>query len=173
VGPKGFEPLLAGLKVRCAAVTPRPRMRVGRMRFNRVRFIVVLLLAFLRCGSPESRTQRDPVISRVWATGPRLPFANVVVVSIRGWIRVARPEERRAWRTARHALVLRDVPPSTNVSLHRVGTAGLEPAILCSQNTRVRRYPTSRRRFPSLGWQFNCRPNVFNNAPNVCQNGRI
>ena len=29
VGPKGLEPLLAGLKVRCAAVTPRPR-NVGR-----------------------------------------------------------------------------------------------------------------------------------------------
>ena len=29
VGPKGFEPLLAGLKVRCAAVTPRPQ-NVGR-----------------------------------------------------------------------------------------------------------------------------------------------
>jgi hypothetical protein len=64
--------------------------------------------------------------------------------------RVAHPEQRKAWRTARHALVvLRDVPPSTNVSLHYVGTAGLEPAILCSQNTWVRRYPTSRYRSQS------------------------
>ena len=30
VGPKGFEPSLAGLKVRCAAVTPRPR-NAGRV----------------------------------------------------------------------------------------------------------------------------------------------
>ena len=57
-------------------------------------------------GSPESRTQRHPVISRVRATGPRLPCANVVV--------------------------------------RQVGMAGLEPAVSCSQSTRVRRYPTSR-----------------------------
>jgi hypothetical protein len=44
VGPKGFEPLPAGLKVRRAAVTPRPRMQVGRMRFHRVRFMVTVLL---------------------------------------------------------------------------------------------------------------------------------
>ena len=43
VGPKGFEPLLAGLKVRCAAVTPRPRMKVGRMRFKSLCCMVVLL----------------------------------------------------------------------------------------------------------------------------------
>ena len=80
VGPKGLEPLLAGLKVRCAAVTPRPQMQVGRMRFHRVCFIVMLLSLF--SGSPESRTQRHPVISRVWATGPRLPSANVVVCQV-------------------------------------------------------------------------------------------
>jgi hypothetical protein len=34
---------------------------------------VVLLLA---SGSPEDRTQRDPVIGRVWATSPRLPFKS-------------------------------------------------------------------------------------------------
>ena len=50
-------------------------------------------------GSPESRTQRYAVISRVRATGPRLPCANVVVDS--------------------------------------VGTAGLEPALSCSQGTRA------------------------------------
>ena len=70
VGPKGLEPLLAGLKVRCAAVTPRPQMSVGRIRFHRARFIVMLLAS---SGSPESRTQHYAVISRVWATGPRLP----------------------------------------------------------------------------------------------------
>ena len=61
VGPKGLEPLPAGLKVRCAAVTPRPQMQVGRMRFHRVCFMVMLLVF---SGSPESRTQRYPVISR-------------------------------------------------------------------------------------------------------------
>ena len=27
-------------------------------------------------GSPENRTQRDPVISRIWATSPRLPLRS-------------------------------------------------------------------------------------------------
>ena len=43
------------------------------MRFDRVCFIVTLLVF---SGSPESRTQRRPVISRAWATGPRLPFTR-------------------------------------------------------------------------------------------------
>ena len=51
VGPKGLEPSLAELKVRCAAVTPRPQMSVGRMRFHRICFIVMLLVC---SGSPES-----------------------------------------------------------------------------------------------------------------------
>ena len=76
VGPKGLEPLLAGLKVRCAAVTPRPQNVAGRIRFNRVWSMLLLLVS---SGSPESRTQRYAVISRVRATGPRLPFANVVI----------------------------------------------------------------------------------------------
>jgi hypothetical protein len=40
VGSKGPEPLPRGLKVRYAAVTPRPQMQVGRIRFSRVCFIV-------------------------------------------------------------------------------------------------------------------------------------
>ena len=120
-----------------------PEMQAGRIRFHRACFIVMLLVF---SGSPESRTQRHPVISRVWATGPRLPFANVIVRRyLLLELRVARPEQRRAWRTARHAFIaLTGVPPSTNVSLFQVGMAGLEPASSCSQNTRVRRYPTSR-----------------------------
>src|SRR5208283_5400911 len=47
----------------------------------------------------RSRTQRHSVISRVRATGRRLPFANIVI--------------------------------------HKVGTAGLEPALSCSQGTRA------------------------------------
>ena len=76
VGPKGLEPSLAGLKVRCAAVTPRPQ-NAGRayafppgMRHDH---------APCSSGSPENRTQHYSVISRVWATSPRLPCANVVV----------------------------------------------------------------------------------------------
>ena len=56
-----------------------------------------MLLLLVSSGSPESRTQRYAVISRVRATGPRLPFANVVIAP--------------------------------------VGTAGLEPALSCSQST--------------------------------------
>ena len=51
-------------------------MQAGRIGFHRACFMVVLL-GF--SGSPESRTQHYAVISRVWATGPRLPCANVVV----------------------------------------------------------------------------------------------
>ena len=49
------------------------------MRFHRVCFIVMLLVS---SGSPESRTQHYSVISRVRATGPRLPCANVVVCQV-------------------------------------------------------------------------------------------
>ncbi len=52
-----------------------PEVQAGRIRFHRACFMVMLLVS---SGSPESRTQHHPVISRVWATGPRLPFANVV-----------------------------------------------------------------------------------------------
>ena len=56
-------------------VTPRPHGSVGHIRFNRSTDDIMFLL-LVRCfisGSPESRTQRDPVISRIWATCPRLP----------------------------------------------------------------------------------------------------
>ncbi len=56
-----------------------PEMLVGRMRFNQIGSMLVLLVS---SGSPESRTQRYAVISRVRATGPRLPFANVVIESV-------------------------------------------------------------------------------------------
>ena len=52
---------------------------VGRMRFHRTGSIFALLVS---SGSPESRTQRYAVISRVWATSPRLPFANVVTCQV-------------------------------------------------------------------------------------------
>ncbi len=56
-----------------------PRMLVGRIRFNRAWSMLSLLVS---SGSPESRTQRYAVISRVRATGPRLPFVNVVIVQV-------------------------------------------------------------------------------------------
>ena len=113
------------------------------MRFHRV-CLIVMLLVF--SGSPESRTQRHPVISRVWATGPRLPFARhqcpfISVVGL-GWH--ALRDEGRGGRPRHAFATIRDVPPSTNVSLFQVGMAGLEPASPCSQSTWVRRYPTSR-----------------------------
>ena len=65
------------LKVCCAAFTPRPYEMVGGMRFNRrVRAIVFLLCCFVFSGSPGNRTQRNSVISRVWATSPRLPCSS-------------------------------------------------------------------------------------------------
>ena len=36
--------------------------------------VSLLLVRCLTSGSPGNRTQRDPVISRIWATSPRLPF---------------------------------------------------------------------------------------------------
>ncbi len=75
VGPKGLEPSPAGLKVRCAAVTPRPQNAGRAYPFPSC---VVHAIAPCSSGSPESRTQRHSVISRVWATGPRLPSLHAV-----------------------------------------------------------------------------------------------
>ncbi len=96
VGPKGLEPSPTGLKVRRAAITPRPQ-NVGRA--YPFQSCLIHACAPRSSGSPGSRTQHYAVISRVRATGPRLPFANVVI--------------------------------------RQVGTAGLEPALSCSQGTRA------------------------------------
>ena len=80
VGPEGIEPTPAGLKVRCAACYATTLCLAGRIRFNRRACnIVQLLVVPCSSGSPESRTQRDLVISQVWATGPRLPCCFVQV----------------------------------------------------------------------------------------------
>ncbi len=86
-------------------------MQAGCIRFHRVCFIV-MLLGF--SGSPESRTQRHPVISRVRATGPRPPCVNVVVRRYRllklGWHalsrkgRGGRPDTRSLHSRACHPL---------------------------------------------------------------------
>ncbi len=46
-----------------------------RMRLSRVRTAIDFSVVdqSVVSGSPENRTQRDPVISRIWATSPRLP----------------------------------------------------------------------------------------------------
>ena len=48
-----------------------PLLEIGCIRFHCAGVVIVLVLSC--CGSPESRTQRHSVISRMWATGPRLP----------------------------------------------------------------------------------------------------
>ena len=55
----------------CCRYTTTPCL-VGRMRLGRVN-IASLLCPIVPSGSPENRTQRHVVISRVWATSPRLP----------------------------------------------------------------------------------------------------
>lgn len=44
------------------------------MRFNRCRSNIACSFVSVSSGSPENRTQHYAVISRVWATSPRLPF---------------------------------------------------------------------------------------------------
>ena len=63
----------------CARCPHDPRMLLGRIRFNRVWSMRLLLISSGSrpcCARSRSRTQRHSVISRVWATGPRLPFAG-------------------------------------------------------------------------------------------------
>jgi hypothetical protein len=159
VGPKGLEPLPAGLKVRCAAVTPRPQRQVGRMRFDRVGFMVVL--PFFCCSVVALRVELSAARLSAEHGPPALdyPDSHSRHTECAGYIalRVARPEAATTWRTARHAvaalqgratLCLRRGrwPRQPTSSPFSVGTAGLEPAILCSQNTWVCRYPTSRSR---------------------------
>jgi hypothetical protein len=85
--------LPSGLKVRRAAVTPRPRA-AGRAYAFPERLLHVCPPLFVS-GSPESRTQRHPVISRVRATGPRLPCSKSQLIPICCRVRAAHPEQRR------------------------------------------------------------------------------
>ena len=57
VGPEGLEPSPSWLRARHAAAN-------------------TLIPICLPSGSPEDRTQRAPVISRSWATSPRLPISS-------------------------------------------------------------------------------------------------
>ena len=89
------------------------------------------LFAPLRCivssGSPENRTQRHVVISRVWATSPRLPSSSVGMAGLEVSVLVLpRPTLRvGARRVSRY--------PTSRLS---VRTAGFEPAISCTPSRR-------------------------------------
>ena len=77
VGPVGFEPTPIWLKARDAAVTPRPHTWSGVCVSSDVRQASSnSFVSWFTSGSPEDRTQRNAVISRVWATSPRLPFKS-------------------------------------------------------------------------------------------------
>jgi hypothetical protein len=72
-------------------------------------------------GSPESRTQRHPVISRVWATGPRLPSVPVVVrfYIVVGFGRHTLRRQRRGGRPdtpSSHSGMCHPLPTSVSVS---------------------------------------------------------
>ena len=77
VGPVGFEPTPTWLKARDTAVTPRPHTWSGVSVSIDVRQASSnSFVLWFTSGSPENRTQRNAVISRVWATSPRLPFKS-------------------------------------------------------------------------------------------------
>ena len=126
VGSEGFEPPPGGLKVRCAAATPRPLRRIAGLRLRcrrctgRLSFGILDLPSsfILPSGSPKDRTWRSPVISRTWATSPRLPS------------RVVRREMRDSEGTALAALISLLAPP-------KVEPVGVEPTPSWSQTTRA------------------------------------
>ncbi len=80
VRPVGFEPTPTWLKARDAAVTPRPHSWSGISVCSTTQstscdscWFVLIREKLHSSGSPGNRTQHDSVISRVWATSPRLP----------------------------------------------------------------------------------------------------
>ena len=82
VGPEGIEPTLCGLKVRRAACYTTTLEPVGRMRFNRRRCNITSSRTPLPVVARESNSAA-PVISRRWATSPRLPTKSGWSVSNR------------------------------------------------------------------------------------------
>jgi hypothetical protein len=82
-----------------------PEMQAGWIRFHRACSIVMLLVS---SGSPESRTQRHSVISRVRATGPRLPRRRIFSTQLTFGFRAHLPRSgsggariRVSWSSAR------------------------------------------------------------------------
>ena len=125
-----------------------PRWLVGCMRFHRVSFMLLLLVA---SGSPENRTQRHVVISRVWATSPRLPQAPVGMAGLEP----ASPCSQSTW-VRRY--------PTSRMS---VRTAGFEPAISCTPDHRCAAVPA---RYP--GFATFCRQRLVRGSnPPRCLEG--
>ena len=91
------------------------------MRLSRVWTMLVLLVS---SGSPESRTQRYAVISRVRATGPRLPLCQ------------RRSRASRDGRTRTCASVLPKHVGSPLPYIPSVRTGGFEPPISWSPTRR-------------------------------------
>ena len=95
---------------------------------NGIRHLTFDIRHFLSCGSPESRTQHYAVISRVRATGPRLPFANVVIAPV-GMARLELALSCSQSTRAAAALHPANFSPS-------VRTGGFEPPISWSPTRR-------------------------------------
>ena len=155
MGPKGLEPLLAGLKVRCAAVTPRPPI-AGRAYPFQSCSSCHRIAPVLNSGSPESRTQRYAVISRAWATGPRLPSVGMAGVepacSCAQGTRASRyPSSRFPVRTAGFEPAI-SWPPARRDTQASPRSA---PSSSCGNRTRLSalkgRYPRADRRTSRLG----------------------
>ena len=90
------------------------------MRFNRRRRNITCSCVSVSSGSPENRTQRYSVISRVWATSPRLPLK----------VGHSGVEPEPSCSRSRRA------PICTSARLSPVRTAGFEPAISRSPTWR-------------------------------------
>ena len=119
-GAEGTRTLTCRIKSPvCCRYTTTPNVGRAYAFQSRVRIIAC---SFVSCssGSPESRTQHYAVISRVWATGPRLPL---------GWSR-ARPSRSRK----QHCLLL---PKHARYHLH-----------LCPISCRQSERPDLNRRSP-------------------------
>ena len=137
-------------------------MQAGCLRFHRACSIVMFLVS---SGSPESRTQRHPVISRVWATGPRLPMrAHFSVhifhaVDVCSFAHLSRSGSggariRVSWSSARRYTISATDPtkqpdvlmtPGFRYSLQNVG-----PGITCAMDNRRAYSPYDRRTVLSL-----------------------
>ena len=99
------------------------------MRFKRRCCNIVCSFVCDPSGSPEDRTQHYAVISRVWATSPRLPF-KVGHPGVEPPAADAANSQRCSCSQSRRA------PICTSARLSPVRTAGFEPAISWSPTRR-------------------------------------
>ena len=166
VGSKGLEPLRAGLKVRCAAVTPRPRGMSRMYAFQpcllhvaapcemsnikcRISSVIRHLTFDIRhlCAMPvvvlrvELSTTRLSAVSG--QTGPRLPCANVIHrgagASPATTVQARRPHHvSRDGETRTRALVLpKHAGCRCPTSRFSVRTGGFEPPISWSPTSAM------------------------------------